>query len=114
VTNPPHTSRCTLGPPHPHTGDLPVYGPDGPDGPTLGVVLGTNPRAAADARLWAGAWNLYDVAELTAQVLAAYAGVHPPERWPRGLADLHDRALAALRAVDRGPKELGANRADTV
>jgi hypothetical protein len=110
----PHTTRCTLGPPHPRTGDVPVYGPSGPDGPTLGVVVATNPRAAADARLWARAWELYDVAELTIQVLAAYAALNPPERWPRGLVDLHDRALGALRAVDRGPKEQGANRADTV
>jgi hypothetical protein len=114
VTNPPHTTRCTLGAPHPRTGDVPLYGPDGVDGPTLGMVVGTNPRAAADAALWARAWELYDVAELTVQVLAAYAGLQPPERWPRGLADLHDRALAALQVVDRGPKELGANRADTI
>jgi hypothetical protein len=57
VANPPHTAPCHAGLPLP-TGDVPLYGPDGPDGPTLGVVVATNPRAAGDARLWAGAWRL--------------------------------------------------------
>jgi hypothetical protein len=58
MTPPPHTQHCRVGPPMP--GYLAVYGPPDADGaePVVALVPATNPRAAADARLFAGAWRL--------------------------------------------------------
>jgi hypothetical protein len=89
MTDPRHTTRCTLGPPHPRTGDVPVYGPDGVDGPTLGVVVATNPRAAGDARLWAGAWRMRAALEWIAT-----ENMLDPERLVAEMRRIADEALA--------------------